>query len=214
MRLVLGYDSSVWDTPSLLLQDELENVQKRQLDKYIYETGSWKTNMEISQKRRRDSRLIMPYIGLKGATSTLTDDLVPQSRCQEALLVGISDPILPIPTFARAVSFPIQLEIEILFQILPFLLLKLQNIMLLTLLLLWGLGKLTFLITGPDEWMSFRRITCKQFWFWFWFWFLVNFCDLRVGATVSFLLFSVKCESSGKGMIVWSDNCSNFRHQT
>ena len=44
MRPVLEYGSSVWDTSDLLLQEELEKVQKRAArfvtGNYIYETGS------------------------------------------------------------------------------------------------------------------------------------------------------------------------------
>ena len=44
MRTVLENNSSVWDPLSILLQDELETVQKRATrfvtGNYIYETGS------------------------------------------------------------------------------------------------------------------------------------------------------------------------------
>ena len=44
VRQVLKYGSSVWDPSSILLQEELENVQKRAATfvtgNYIYETGS------------------------------------------------------------------------------------------------------------------------------------------------------------------------------
>ena len=40
----LEYDSSIWNPPIILLQEELEKVQKRAArfvtDNYIYETGS------------------------------------------------------------------------------------------------------------------------------------------------------------------------------
>ena len=39
VRPVLEYGSSVWDPPSILLQDELEKVQKRQLDLLLATTS-------------------------------------------------------------------------------------------------------------------------------------------------------------------------------
>ena len=89
MRPVLEYDSSVWDPESILLQDELEKVQKRAArfvtGNYTYETGSMagileQLKWESLNKRRKDSRLIMLYKCLKGAASIPTDDLVPPNR--------------------------------------------------------------------------------------------------------------------------------------
>ena len=65
---VLEYGSSVWDPSSMLLQEELEKVQKRAAKfitgNYIYETGSMTGILEqlkwkSLEKRRRDSRIIM-----------------------------------------------------------------------------------------------------------------------------------------------------------
>ena len=87
---ILKYSSSVWDPQSILLQDELEKVQKRAArfvtGSYVdYETGSmtgilkqlkWKS----LKKRRKDSRLIMLNKGLKAAASITTQmTLFPQS---------------------------------------------------------------------------------------------------------------------------------------
>ena len=52
---------------------------------YIYETGSMtdileQLKWESLKKRRKDSRLIMLYKGLKGAASIPTDDLLPSNR--------------------------------------------------------------------------------------------------------------------------------------
>ena len=52
---------------------------------YIYETGSMtgileQLKWESLKKRRRDSRIIMLYKGLKGAASIPTNDLVPPIR--------------------------------------------------------------------------------------------------------------------------------------
>ena len=89
VRPVLEYGSSVWDPSSILLQEELEKVQKRAArfvtGNYIYETGSMtgileQLKWESLKKRRRDSRIIMLYKGLKGAASIPTNDLVPPIR--------------------------------------------------------------------------------------------------------------------------------------
>ena len=79
----------VWDPQSILLQDELETVQKRvarfMTGNYTYETGSMtgilvQLKWESLKKRRKDSRLIMLYKGLKGAASIPMDDLVLPNR--------------------------------------------------------------------------------------------------------------------------------------
>ena len=87
VRPILEYCSSVWDPQSILLQDELEKVQKRAArfvtGNYVdYETGSMtgilkQLKWESLKKRRKDSRLIMLYKGLKGAASIPLNDLVP-----------------------------------------------------------------------------------------------------------------------------------------
>ena len=74
VRPILEYGSSVWDPQSILLQDELEKVQKRAArfvtGNYVdYETGSM-----------TGIRLITLYKGLKGAASIPTNDLVPPIR--------------------------------------------------------------------------------------------------------------------------------------
>ena len=46
--------------------------------------------------------------------------------------------------------------------------LKMQRIVLLSSLLWWELGT-NSLITGPGEWLSFRRFTSKLSWSWSWF---------------------------------------------
>ena len=83
------YGSSVWDPSSILLQEELEIVQKRAArfvtGNYIYETGSMtgileQLKWESLKKRRRDSGIIMLYKGPKGTANIPTSDLVPPSR--------------------------------------------------------------------------------------------------------------------------------------
>ena len=68
---VLDYGSSVWDPPGVVLQEELESVQKRAArfvtDNYNYETGSMtgilgQLKWESLKKRRKDNRLIYCYI--------------------------------------------------------------------------------------------------------------------------------------------------------
>ena len=73
VRPILEYGSSVWDPQSILLQDELEKVQKRAAR---FVTVKW----EPLKKRRKDSRLIMLYKGLKTAASIPTNDLVSPIR--------------------------------------------------------------------------------------------------------------------------------------
>ena len=70
VRPVLDYGSSVWDRPGVVLQEELESVQKRAArfvtGNYNYETGSMtgilgQLKWESLKKRRKDSRLILLY---------------------------------------------------------------------------------------------------------------------------------------------------------
>ena len=78
VRPVLEYSGSVWEPPGVGLQNELEKVQNRVArfvtGNYNFETGS-KTDIlehlkwEFLKKRRRDSRLILLYKGLKGKAS-------------------------------------------------------------------------------------------------------------------------------------------------
>ena len=85
-RPVLENGSLVWDPSSILLQGELEKVQKKAAKfvtaNYIYET--WRINCILGQlkweslkKIRGDSRLIMLYKGLKDAASKPIDDIAP-----------------------------------------------------------------------------------------------------------------------------------------
>ena len=78
---VLDYGSSVWDLPGVVLQEELESVQKcaaRFLTGiYNYETGSMtgilgQLKWESLKKRRKDNKRILLYKGLKGKASKMT----------------------------------------------------------------------------------------------------------------------------------------------
>ena len=115
MRPVQDYGSSVWDPPGVVLQDELESVQKRAArfvtGNYHNETGSmtgilgqlkWKS----LKKRRKDNRLILLYKGLKGKASVPTDDLIPKTRrCRNQHSRHFRLP-LPIQMFIKVASLP------------------------------------------------------------------------------------------------------------
>ena len=88
VRPVLYYGRSVWDPPGVVLQEELESVQKR-ATRFVtgnynnYETGSMtgilgQLKWESLKKRRKDNRLILLYKGLKA--NIPTDDLIPKTR--------------------------------------------------------------------------------------------------------------------------------------
>ena len=89
VRPVLEYGSSVWDPHTHGLQEELEKVQNRAArfvtGNYIFETGSMtgilgQLKWESLKKRRKDSRLILLYKGLKGKARIPTDELIPKNR--------------------------------------------------------------------------------------------------------------------------------------
>ena len=89
VRPVLEYGSSVWDPHTRGLQEELEKVQNRAArfvtGNYVFETGSMtgilgQLKWESLKKRRKDSRLILLYKGLKGEARIPTDDLIPKNR--------------------------------------------------------------------------------------------------------------------------------------
>ena len=74
----------------------------------------------------------MLYKGLKGAASIPTNELVPQLGMSENITLWRFKPPLLILTFTRAVSSPRLLKSGIPFQILSFLVLKVQKTMLLS----------------------------------------------------------------------------------
>ena len=87
VRPVLDYGSSVWDPPGVVLQEELESVQKRAArfvtGNYNYETGSMtgilgQLKWESLKKRRKDNRLILLYKGFKGKASVPKMTLSPK----------------------------------------------------------------------------------------------------------------------------------------
>ena len=86
VRPVLESGSSVWDPSSVFLQEELKKVHVQEraarfvTGNYIYETGNMtgileQLKWESLKKRRRDSRIILLYKGLKDAASISTNDL-------------------------------------------------------------------------------------------------------------------------------------------
>ena len=103
VRPVLDYGSSVWDPSGVVLQEELESVQKRAArfvtGNYNYETGSMtgilgQLKWESLKKRRKDNRLILLYKGLKGKASVPTDDLIPKTRrCRNQHSMAFQTPI-------------------------------------------------------------------------------------------------------------------------
>ena len=115
VRPVLDYGSSVWDPSGVVLQEELESVQKRAArfvtGNYNYETGSMtgilgQLKWESLKKRRKDNRLILLYKVLKVKPVYQQMTLSPKLG-----VVGISTlwhfrlP-LPIQTFIKVASSP------------------------------------------------------------------------------------------------------------
>ena len=115
VRPVLDYDSSVWDPPGVVLQEELESVQKRAA-RFVtsnnnYETGSMtgilgQLKWESLKKRRKDNRLILLYKGLKGKASVPIDDLNPKTRrCRNQHSLAFQTPIANTDVYKGSV-FP------------------------------------------------------------------------------------------------------------
>ena len=117
MRPVLDYGSSVWDHPGVVLQEELESLQKRAArfvtSNYNYETGSMtgifgQFKWESLKKRRKDNRLILLYKGLKGKASVPTDDLIPKTRhCRNQHSMAFQTPIANTEVY-KGSCFPIR----------------------------------------------------------------------------------------------------------
>ena len=109
VRPVLDYGSSFWDPPGVVLQEELESVQKRAArfvtGNYNYETVSMtgilgQLKWESLKKRRKDNRLILLYKGLKGKASVPTDDLIPKTRrCRNQHSMAFQTPIANIDLY-------------------------------------------------------------------------------------------------------------------
>ena len=119
---------------------------------------------ESPKKRRKDNRLILLY---KGKASVPTDDLIPKTRhCRNQHSMAFQTPIANTDVYKG--SFLPQTIRD--WNVLPDSLIssaKMQRIVLLSSLLWWELGT-NSLITGPGEWLSFRRFTSKLSWSWSW----------------------------------------------
>ena len=117
------------------------------------------------KKRRKDNRLILLYKGVKGKASVPTMTLSPKLGVVEiSTLWHFRLPLL-IQMFIKVASSPKLSGIGMPSPILWSHLLKMQRIVLLSSLLWWELGT-NSLITGPGEWLSFRRFNSKLSWSW------------------------------------------------
>ena len=183
MRPVLDYGSSVWDPPGVVLQEELESVQKRAA-RFVtgncsYETGSMtgilgQLKWESLKKRRKDNRLILLLYDHKSIYYIKVLKVKPvyqhMTLSPKLGVVGISTlwhfrlP-LPIQMFIKVASSPRLSGIGMPSPIVWSHPLKMQRIVLLSSLLWWELGT-NSLITGPGEWLSFQRFTSKLSWSW------------------------------------------------
>ena len=150
VRPFLEYGSSVWDLPGVVLQEELESVQKRAArfvtGNYKYETGSMtgilgQLKWESLKKRSKDNRLILLYKGLKGKASIPTEDLIPQTRRGRTQHSKAFQTPIAYTDVYKCSFFPQTIRD---WNVLPdfFLshLLKLQRIVMLNSLLWWELG--------------------------------------------------------------------------
>ena len=86
VRPILEYASPVWDPHGIVVQEELEKVQKRAArfvtGNYNFETRNMTSifeqlGWESLHKRHKDSKLILQFKGLKGRASIPCDDLQP-----------------------------------------------------------------------------------------------------------------------------------------
>ena len=90
MRPLLEYASPVWDPHGIVVQEELEKVQNRAarfvIGNYNFKTGSMTSILEqiwweSLHKRRKGSKLILLFKGLKGRASIPCNDLQSPNRC-------------------------------------------------------------------------------------------------------------------------------------
>ena len=89
VRQILEYARSVWDPHGIVLQKELGKVQNRATRfvaaNYNFETGSMTSILEqlgweSLHKRRKGSKLILLFKGLKGSASIPCNGLQPPNR--------------------------------------------------------------------------------------------------------------------------------------
>ena len=102
VRPILEYASPVWDAHGIVVHEELEKVQNRTArfvtGNYNFETGSMTSFLnqlgrESLHKRRKDSKLIFLFKGLKGRASIPFDDIHPEIAQWESASNGISSSI-------------------------------------------------------------------------------------------------------------------------
>ena len=115
VRPVLDYGSSVRDPPSVVLQEELESVQKRAArfvtGNYNYETGIMtgifgQLKWESLQKRRKDSKLILLLTVLKVKPVYQQMTLSPKLAVVEISTLWQFRLPLPIQMFIKVASSP------------------------------------------------------------------------------------------------------------
>ena len=112
MRPVLDYGSSV--PPDVVLQEELESVQKRAArfvtGNYNYETGSMTSILgqlkwESLKKKRQYNRFILLHKGLKDKSSVPTHDLIPKHRrCRNQHSMAFQTPIASTDVYKVSIS--------------------------------------------------------------------------------------------------------------
>ena len=112
---VLDYGSSVWDPPGVVLQEELESVQKRAArfvtGNYNYETGSMtgileQLKWESLKKRRKDNRLYCYIKVLKVKPVYQQMTLSPKLGVVEISTLWHFRLPLPIQMFIKVASSP------------------------------------------------------------------------------------------------------------
>ena len=100
--LILEYASPVWDSHGIVVQEELEKVQNSAAGfvtgNYNFETESMTSILEqlgweSLHKRRKGSKLILLFKGLKGRASKPCDDLqLPNRRSRKQHLMAFQVP--------------------------------------------------------------------------------------------------------------------------
>ena len=115
---------AVWfGAPGVILQEEVESVQKRAArfvtGNYNYEIGSMtgilgQLKWESLEKRRKHNRRIVLYKVLKGKASIPTDDLIPKTRRgRNQHLMAFQTPIASIDAY-KGSFFPVSFFLYIL----------------------------------------------------------------------------------------------------
>ena len=132
-----------------------------------YYWHSWTIKMGIPQEKeeRQDLYCYIKVLKVKPVYQQMT--LSPKLGVVEISTLWHFRLRLLIQMFIKVASSPRLSGIGMPSPILWSHLLKMQRIVLLSSLLWWELGT-NSLITGPGEWLSFRRFTSKLSWSWSW----------------------------------------------